>query len=126
MQFDLQPMLKITLLDSARELRFRLEGKLSGPWVGELRQCWVTASSTTGGRRTVVDLRDVEFVDSAGETLLRELFVSGVELQTATPFMKAVVEQITDAGCDTVEERPSRTPNAFVCTDPLASHPGTV
>jgi hypothetical protein len=73
-----------------------------------------------------VDLRDVDFVDTAGETLLRDLCDNGVELQAATPFMKAIVEQIMDARCDTVEERPSRTANALVCTDPFGSHPGTV
>jgi len=126
MHMNVPPMLKITLLDSAKELRFRLEGRLSGPWVNELRQCWLTASSTTEGRRTVVDLRDVDFVDPAGETLLRELRGSGVELAAATPFMKAVVQRIATAGCDTVEEKPSRTANALICTDPLGSHPGAV
>src|SRR5690349_12989903 len=31
-------MLKITIHDSAAELRIRLEGRLNGPWVNELRQ----------------------------------------------------------------------------------------
>ena len=66
-------MLKITLHDSADEFRLCLEGKLSGPWVGELRQCWQTASSTTQGRRTVLDLREVDFVDAAGESLLCDM-----------------------------------------------------
>ena len=54
-------MLKITLHDSAGEFRLNLEGRLAGPWVRELELCWLTASSTTGGRRTVVDLADGEF-----------------------------------------------------------------
>ena len=44
------------LHDSAEELRFRLEGRLSGPWVTELRQCWQTAQSTVRGRKTTLDL----------------------------------------------------------------------
>src|SRR5438067_391351 len=71
-------MLKITLHDSADEFRLCLEGKLSGPWVAELRQCWQTGSSTTHGRRTVLDLRDVDFVDTAGESLLADMNRSGV------------------------------------------------
>jgi hypothetical protein len=126
MHVNVSPMLKITLLDSAKELRFRLEGRLSGPWINEFRQCWLTASSTTAGRRTVVDLREVDFVDPAGETLLRELLDGGVDLEAATPFMKAVVKRIAGAGCDTVEEKSSRTANALLCTDPLRSHPGAV
>ena len=63
-------MLKITLHDSAGEFRLKLEGRLSGLWVHELEQCWKTASSTTHGRKTVVDLGEVDFVDPAGESLL--------------------------------------------------------
>jgi hypothetical protein len=115
-------MLKITLLDSARELRFRLEGKLSGLWVGELRQCWTTASSTTVGRRTVVDLKEVDFVDDDGEALLGEMHGQGVELHASTPFIRAIVDRIARATrCATVEEQPPRAANAFVCPDPSRS-----
>src|SRR6516162_1188194 len=66
--FHLQvAMLKITLHDSAGEFRLKLEGRLSGPWVRELEQCWKTASSTTHGRKTVVDLGEVDFVDPPGQ-----------------------------------------------------------
>lgn len=71
-------MLKITLHDSARELKFRLEGRLAGLWAGELRQCWQTAASTTGGRPTVVDLREVDFVDAGGRAVLAEMHAHGV------------------------------------------------
>src|SRR5215471_12170689 len=63
-------MLKITLHDSAREFRFHLEGRLTGPWVDELRQCWQTAISTTEGRTIVLDLHEVDFIDPAGGKLL--------------------------------------------------------
>jgi anti-anti-sigma regulatory factor len=66
-------MLKITLHDRAGELRLKLEGRLSGPWVNELEQCWKTASSTTQGRKTVLDLGEVDFVDPAGESLLAHM-----------------------------------------------------
>jgi len=73
-------MLKITLHDSFREFRFDLAGELAGPWVSELRQCWVTAASVTTGRETVVDLRAVDAIDSDGETLVAEMDRSGVVL----------------------------------------------
>jgi hypothetical protein len=112
-------MLKITLHDSAEEFRFTLEGKLAGPWVEELRQCWQTASSTTQGRRTVLDLREVDFVDTPGESLLRDMFRSGVSVQVSTPFMRSVVDGISrDAGYGSVEGKSSRRSDAVVCADP--------
>jgi ABC-type transporter Mla MlaB component len=116
-------MLKITLHDSADEFRLCLEGKLSGPWVGELRQCWQTASSTTQGRRTVLDLREVDFVDEAGETLLSEMRRCRVSIQVSTPFMQAVVDGISrKPGYGSVEDKPSRSSDAVVCADPSRPH----
>lgn len=101
-------MLRITIHDSARELRIKLEGKLSGPWVEELRQCWRTASSTTAGRTSSVDLSEVDFVDSAGQLLLSEMRRQGVRLNAATPLIRALVEEDSDpACCATVEEKPA-------------------
>ena len=98
-------MLKITLHDSAREFRLKLEGRLSGPWVHELEQCWMTASSTTHGRKTVVDLGEVDFVDPAGESLLAHMHAEGVELVAVTPLICAVLQEICHApACGTVEK----------------------
>src|ERR1035437_83887 len=82
-------MLKITLHDSSQELRFQLEGRLSGAWVGELRQCWQTAASTTHGRSTLLDLDEVDFVDPSGQILLTEMHRAGVRIRAATPLIPA-------------------------------------
>jgi anti-anti-sigma regulatory factor len=111
-------MLKITLHDSSTELRFRLEGKLSGPWVTELRQCWQTASSTTGGRKTVVDLRDVDFVDADGQRLLAEMHCHEVRLQAVTPLIRTLVEEVcAEVGCVTVEGQSAGRSDGFDRTD---------
>jgi ABC-type transporter Mla MlaB component len=93
-------MLKITLHDTASEFRLRLEGKLAGLWVGELGQCWQTAASTTVGRKTVVDLREVDFVDADGEALLCRMRQAGVKFLAATPLIRDIVTR-----CATVEDR---------------------
>ena len=99
-------MLKITLQDGARELRLKLEGRLSGPWVAELRQCWRTAASTTAGRRVAVDLDQVDFVSPEAESLLAEMHQEGVRLLAATPVAHGAVEEIRRrARCGTVEEK---------------------
>ncbi|MGA2272863.1 MAG: hypothetical protein ABSH00_04860 [Bryobacteraceae bacterium] len=105
-------MLRITIHDSARELRIKLEGKLSGPWVEELRQCWRTASSTTARRITSLDLGEVDFVDADGQSLLSEMHRQGVRLNAATPLIQALVEEgIGRTGCATVEEKPAGSPH---------------
>jgi hypothetical protein len=120
---SMTPMLKITILDSASELRFRLEGKLSGPWVSELRQCWQTASSTTSGRGTVADLREVDFVDPEGQQLLSDMHRAGVRLQAVTPLIRTLVDEINRSGaCGRVEESPRSPSDAVVRAQTSGSH----
>src|ERR1035437_7743762 len=103
MDMNRLPMLKITLHDSAREFRLKLEGRLSGPWVHELEQCWMTASSTTHGRNTVLDLGEVDFVDPAGESLLARLHAARVHLVALTPLFGSILQEICRApACGTV------------------------
>jgi ABC-type transporter Mla MlaB component len=110
--FGTAGMLRITIHDSARELRIKLEGKLSGLWVEELRQCWRTASSTTAGRTTSLDLSEVDFVDADGQSLLSDMHRQGVRVDAATPLIQSLVaEGIGRAGCVTVEEKPAGSPH---------------
>jgi anti-anti-sigma regulatory factor len=104
-------MLKITLHDSAGEFRLKLEGRLSGLWVQELEQCWKTASSTTRGRKTVVDLGEVDFVDRSGQNLLSEMHAQGVEMEAVTPLICSVLKEICQApACGRVERNAGSTP----------------
>jgi hypothetical protein len=120
-------MLKITILDSADELRFRLEGRLSGPWVAELRQCWQTAASITRGRRTLLDLREVDFVDPEGQSLMADMYRKGVGLVAVTPLIQSLVEEISRTpGCGTVEETPARRADALAFPDTSGHSPRTI
>jgi ABC-type transporter Mla MlaB component len=119
----LAAMLKITLHDSANELRFRLEGRLCGAWVGELRQCWLTAQSTAHNRNTTVDLNEVDYVDSEGQSLLTEMFRHGASLKSATPLIRAVVQEIEGSGrCATVERAPGQRSDVLDSAHPAAPH----
>ena len=116
-------MLKITLHDSSRELRFRLEGKLSGPWVREMHQCWRTAASATLGRKTVVDLGEVDFVDREGQSLLVEMHREGVRLVALTPLIQSMLEEVCVASrCATVEEKLAHSHDALVRPHTAGSH----
>jgi len=114
-------MLKITLHDSAEELCFRLEGRLSGAWVTELRQCWLTAQSTVGLRKTTLDLGEVDFVDADGQSLIGEMHGHGVALKAVTPLIRALVQEIERASrCATVEEDPAPRSDVPISSQPTA------
>ena len=116
-------MLKITLHDSADELRFRLEGRLSGAWVGELRQCWLTAQSTVGDRKTTLDLGEVDYVDADGQALLAEMFRQRVALKAVTPLIREMIQEIARVNrCVTVERAPGQDSNVLDSNHAAASH----
>ena len=119
-------MLKITLHDSSRELRFTLEGRLSGPWVRELQQCWHTAASATLGRTTVVDLCEIDFVDPEGQFLLAEMHQSGVRLLARTPLIQSIVEEACGAPCCATVEEKRASHNAFLRSDTTGPDPRTL
>ena len=75
----------------------RLEGTLSGQWVGELRR--VTSEPLREpAARLVLDLAEVTFIDADGLALLRELLFRQVILRNGSLF---VTQQLK-----TIEEKP--------------------
>jgi ABC-type transporter Mla MlaB component len=86
-------MLRITTHSTADSVTFQLEGRLAGPWVTELRDCW-RRTSCIGERAVHIDLRAVTYVDAAGEVLLADFYRHGAELFASDCQMKAVVAEI--------------------------------
>jgi hypothetical protein len=85
-------MLKITKVECADRTGFELEGKLAGPWVEEMKKCWLEAAQA--GRPVGVLLKQVTFIDSAGKTLLSEMCQAGVEIEGAGCMTSVTVEEI--------------------------------
>ena len=72
-------MLRITTMtDHPRGQTLKVEGKLLGPWVGELLRACAQPPETVGS--LCLDLSAVSFVDPAGVKLLRELLGRGIIL----------------------------------------------
>ena len=87
-------MLRITFAQTEAEQRWTLCGQLAGPWVPELRACWQHVRKPSGTVRTVVDLKDVTFVDQSGEKLLSEMSGDGTEFVAAGVETKHLVENL--------------------------------
>ena len=60
----------------------QLEGRLAGPWVGELER--LVNESANG---VALDLARVSYVDAAGHALLRSVIAKGTEIRAASRFV---------------------------------------
>jgi hypothetical protein len=80
-------MLRITVVESSGEaVRLRVEGKVTGRWVEELRTA-CEMQALDDGIRLTLDLADVSFADAEGFELLRELKTGGVILLGPSSFL---------------------------------------
>jgi anti-anti-sigma regulatory factor len=87
-------MLRITVIDTPTEQKWVLQGKMTEPWVSEVRSNWKRTRSTRRGKAIVVDLNDVTFIDPAGERLLQGLIRTGVVCKARGVYLKAVMEEL--------------------------------
>ena len=87
-------MLRIYVHDQVPMTSFVLEGKLVGPWVKELENCWETALIAGPSRTMLVDLADVSFIDSDGRALLARMREKGARLLSTGVLINAIVAEI--------------------------------
>jgi hypothetical protein len=97
-------MLRITVTDNPDLVTFRLEGRLVGPWVRELADCWQRTVAGRPGSAVRLDLTGVTFIDAAGKAFLAARCARGVELIASGCLMRAVVAEITGPEILTVRE----------------------
>jgi len=87
-------VLKITIMETATERRWIVQGSLVGPWVSELRTTWKRVHRSRDERACIIDLNDVTFIDKSGERLLRAISKKGAQLIAGGMYVKHVVEQL--------------------------------
>ncbi len=88
-------MLKITTQTNATGIFFEAEGKLTGPWVQELEDCWRRAAATD--QPVSVILKEVTFIDDAGKGLLAKMYRQGAKLMAQGCMTRAIVREIASA-----------------------------
>lgn len=92
-------MLKITsAVVSEKEITLQLDGRVSGQWVGLLRE---TAESALGdGVSLCVDLKNISFIDCEGIALMRNLIERGVRHANAPLFVAEQIKKCKAAPAD--------------------------
>src|SRR5215470_7035818 len=96
-------MLRVTSIDSGNHLiTMRLEGRVSGPWVSELRK--VCEKALADGQNLLLNLAEVSFLDHPGINLLKALQARGVDLVDCSFFVK---EQLKAASLSSQESGPT-------------------
>lgn len=90
-------MFRATVEHDGDLVMLRIEGRLSGPCLSELENCWRQIANGNGSRQLVVDLKEVTFVSSQGKQLLEKLCRAGARLTGDGLMTRALVEQITQS-----------------------------
>jgi hypothetical protein len=87
-------MLRITVIESSKgAVTLRVEGRITGPWVEELRTA-CSVHTFPDEVQVSLELADISFADHGGIALLKELRNGGVGFIHTSPFL---AEQLKDA-----------------------------
>ena len=87
-------MLRITIIDEPWGQRWNLQGRLSGPWVAQLKSNWKKAHGSNGNTKCVVDVSRVTFVDLDGERLLAAMMKDGADFIATGVYTKHILEML--------------------------------
>ena len=89
-------MLKITrALVSEKEITLQLDGRVSGQWVGLLRE--TAESALDEGMTLFVDLKNISFIDCDGIALMRNLIARGARHANAPLFVADQIKRCKDS-----------------------------
>ena len=88
-------MLKISLIDNARQRRLVVEGKLVAPWATELRSACEKARTDLRGRELVVEMQHISSISQEGENVILILINEGIKFRCDGVFTKHVVKELT-------------------------------
>jgi len=87
-------MLRITTEKKKARTVLSVEGRLAGPFVPTLEQCWRELKAAAPQEKFYIDLCGVSFIDGPGKMLLREMHHQGVQLLAQGCLNQAIVKEI--------------------------------
>ena len=86
-------MLRITVHNNSQTIRLQLEGRLAGPWVTELDECWQRTFASKRQPNIEVDLTGLISIDPAGKTCLAAMHHRGAAFIVADCETKSIVRR---------------------------------
>jgi outer membrane protein len=89
-----ESMLRITTEKKRGKISLSVEGRLAGPWVAALEQCWRELHAGAPQEKFHIDLCGVSFIDAAGKVLLMEIYRQGGRLVAEGCLNQAIVHEI--------------------------------
>ena len=87
-------MLRISTETKRGKRILSVEGRLAGPWVSALEQCWREVRAASSAEKVSVNLCGVSFIDAAGKVLLKEIHRQGGRLVAEGCLNQAIVREI--------------------------------
>jgi hypothetical protein len=97
-------MLRITIENKPEAAAIKLEGKLAGPWVGELERAWSSMSNDGSEKNILVDIRGVMLIDAEGRNLMKRMCAEGATFKAQGCLIKETVAEI-QRECEDSRER---------------------
>src|SRR5229473_7995098 len=91
---ETEPMLRITNEKKRGKICLNVEGRLAGPWVATLEQCWRELRGASPQDKFHVNLCGVSFIDAAGKVLLKEMHRQGGRLVAEGCLNQAILQEI--------------------------------
>ena len=88
-------MLKISLIDSPRQRRLVVEGKLIAPWAAELRSACEEARADLRDRELVIEMKHVTTIGQEAQNVIVDLLNRGIKFRCNGVFTKHVLKQLT-------------------------------
>jgi anti-anti-sigma regulatory factor len=87
-------MFKISIVDTPAQRRLVVEGKLSGPWVPELRTTCRNAMRDLEGRKLVIDLSSLTVISREGEEAIVDLMKEGAKFSCSGVLTRHVLKRL--------------------------------
>lgn len=97
-------MLKISIIDSPKQRRLIVEGKLIGPWAAELTSACGEAKANLNDRELVIEMKHVTTISQEGESVLLDLMNDGIKFCCHGVFTKQILKQLSRRAITTARD----------------------